>query len=60
MIEGDANFIRQTLAMALGAILMMPDTDTKGEMVERLKRSMEKVDAQPTVAEFSRMIVNAE
>jgi hypothetical protein len=31
--------------MALGVILMAPETDTKGEMVERLKRSMEKVDA---------------
>lgn len=45
MIPGDQRYIRQTLAMALGAILMAPDTDTKSEMVERLKRSMEKLDA---------------
>jgi len=45
MVYSDWNYVRQTLAMALGAILMMPETDTKGEMVERLKRSMEKLDA---------------
>ena len=45
MIPGDHKFIRQTLAMALGAVMMMPDTDTKSEMIERLKRSMEKIDA---------------
>lgn len=45
MIPGDHLFIRQTLAMALGAVVMMPDTDTKSEMVERLKRSLEKLDA---------------
>jgi len=45
----DQKYIRQTLAMALGAILMSPDTDTKSEMAERLKRSIEKVDAQDAV-----------
>ncbi len=45
MIPGDHQFIRQTLAMALGAVVMMPDTDTKSEMIVRLKLSMEKLDA---------------
>lgn len=45
MKAGDGEFVRQTLAMALGAVLLAPDTDTKSEMVERLKRSIEKVDA---------------
>ena len=57
MIEADAIFVRQALAMALGVVLMMPDTDTKSEMVERLKRSIEKIDAQPTIAEINRMII---
>lgn len=54
MNPSDQRFIRQTLAMALGAVLMMPDADTKSEMVERLKRSLEKIDACPTIA-----VVNA-
>lgn len=45
MIPPDCRFVRQTLAMALGVVLMMPDAETKSELVERLKRSMEKVDA---------------
>lgn len=52
MTECDRNFVRQTLAMALGFVLMMPDTETKSEMVERLKRSIEKVDAQPVSDAF--------
>lgn len=44
MRENDSRYVRQTLAMALGSILMAPNTDTKTEMIERLKRSIEKVD----------------
>ena len=41
----DARYIRQTLSAVLGVIIMMPDTEEKGNFVERIKRSMEKVDA---------------
>ncbi len=55
MNEGDRRFIRQTLAMALGALMMAPDTETKSEMIERLKRSMEKIDATPTLQTINPM-----
>lgn len=51
MIDGDRRFVRQTVSMALGVILMMPDADGKGELVERLKRSLEKIDATQVAAE---------
>lgn len=58
MNEGDRRFIRQTLAMALGAIMMATDAEGKSEMVERLKRSMEKLDAQMTISEVERQVLN--
>lgn len=51
MIDGDRRFVRQTVSMALGVILMMPDADGKCELVERLKRSLEKIDATQVAAE---------
>ena len=56
MDPSDERFIRQTLAMALGVVIMMPKTDTKSEMVERLKRSIEKLDACPTIEAIHKMI----
>ena len=56
MDPSDQRYIRQSLAMALGAILMAPETDMKSEMVERLKRSMEKLDAQVTIEAINKMV----
>lgn len=45
MKDHDKKYVRQTLAMAYGAILMSPNTETKSELVERLRRSLERIDA---------------
>jgi hypothetical protein len=60
MNPSDQSFIRQTLAMALGAILMSPDTETKSQMIERLKRSMEKLDAQCTIEGVNKIVVSVD